>query len=87
MTEFISRLGELQRGQNSETERLQVRHSHVPDMNGTGLTKSQTESRTRMDEYNVTARKLNSELEMLKQQKSTMKSQIVRTHVSSKAVW
>ena len=32
-----------------------------------------------MDEYNVTARKLNSESEVLKQQKSTMKNQIVRS--------
>ena len=52
----------------------------------TGLTQSQMESRTRMDEYNVTARKLNSELEALKQQKSTMKNQIVRTLTSIKAV-
>ena len=44
----------------------------------TGLTLSQTESRTKMDEYNVAARKLNSELEMLKHQKTTMKNQIVR---------
>ena len=39
----------------------------------------QAESRTRMDEYNFTSRKLNSELEALKQQKLTMKNQIVRT--------
>ena len=38
-----------------------------------------------MDEYNVTARKLNSELEALKQQKSTIKSQIVRTLKPSNA--
>ena len=48
-------------------------------LSGTELSSSQTESRTRMDEYNVTARKLNSELEALKQQKSAMKAQIVRT--------
>jgi len=47
-------------------------------MGGTGLTPSQAESRTKMDEYNVAARKLNSELEMLKHQKTTMKNQIVR---------
>jgi len=47
-------------------------------LDGTGLTPSQVESRTRMDEYNVAARKLNSELEMLKHQKATMKDQIVR---------
>ncbi|KAF9783547.1 AAA domain-containing protein [Thelephora terrestris] len=65
--EFLSRLGDLQRSQNAETERLQ------------------TESRARMDEYNVTARKLNSELEALKQQKSSMKSQIatLRSKITS----
>ncbi|KAF9643243.1 hypothetical protein BDM02DRAFT_1548809 [Thelephora ganbajun] len=67
VVEFISRLGDLQRRQNAETERLQ------------------TESRTRMDEYNVMARKLNSELEALKQQKSTMKNQIatLRSKITS----
>ena len=44
----------------------------------------QAESRTRMDEYNFTSRKLNSELEALKQQKSTMKNQIVRTFTLAK---
>ena len=47
------------------------------------LTPPQAESRTRMEEYNATARKLNSELEALKQQKSTMKNQIVRTLTSA----
>lgn len=55
-------------------------------LNGTILTSSQAESRTRMDEYNAAARKLNSELETLKQQKSTLKNQIVRTLTPAEAL-
>ena len=56
------------------------------NLNGIGLRPSQAESRTRMDEYSATSRKLNSELEALKQQKSTMMNQIVRTLTSQKCL-
>jgi DNA repair protein RAD50 len=38
--EFISRLGDLQRRQNAETERLQVSFLYIPRLNGIGLTLS-----------------------------------------------
>jgi DNA repair protein RAD50 len=38
--EFNSRLGDLQRRQNAETERLQASFLYIPRLNGIGLTLS-----------------------------------------------
>lgn len=77
--EFITRLGELRRRQNLETDELRVCSLLLLLKIGCHwfLTRTQDEIKSRSEEYNAKSRRLHTELEGYKQQKSSLRERVV----------